>query len=149
MNKFDEELLEVQEKIANLPEDEQVDYRTGLVNNMLNRLIESESINVGQISNGHQSFGDYEYNNIIMLSVIATLLSKYYPGRCYTMALDQNFFMLIIETPLGNYMKHLPNVLKEAFPVEEKDLNQEVLEKNEDYAIDILFSLFETEGEVG
>lgn len=149
MKDYDEELQEVQEKIAGLPPEEQVEYRTGLVNNMLERLTTTGAINIKQITNGEYSFGDYEYNVLVMLSVIVTLLEEHYPGSCYIMNLNNDFMALVVETPLGNYINYMPMRIRKAFPVEERELNEEIIKQNEEYSVDILFSLLESDEEEG
>lgn len=88
-----------------------------LINEMIERLIKKNDIDIGTISNGEFTFGEYKYNNLVFHSMISSIFSK----ETTKQRLDESSFLVVTETPEGYFVRRYANEFWDAFP-----LNKEV-----------------------
>lgn len=135
---YEEEINRITEEMADMPEEERIDYSTGLLNGLIERLKQMNMINIHKISNGQYSFGYLEYNQLILLS----LITMFVPDNCFKMKVNEHLFVLGINTKEGTYLHTMSFLLWGGFNVVEIEFDNKLLEQ-EQLSLDVLFSLFE------
>ena len=135
---YEKEINRITKEMAEMPEEERIDYSTSLLNGLIERLNQMNMINVHKIFNGQYSFGDLEYNQLILLSIITMFI----PDNCFKMKVNEHLFVLGINTKEGVYLHTMSFLLWEGFGVVEKEFDNKLLEQ-EQLSLDVLFSLFE------
>lgn len=91
---------------------EKLARNTVLINEMIERLIKKNDIDIATITNGEFTFGEYKYDNLVFHSMISGIFSK----ETTKQRIDEDSFLVVTETPEGYFVRRYANEFWNAFP---------------------------------